>query len=578
MKFNLRRAFGGLAFRVAALLALALLPIGMIAVYQTDKIEVELARRDEAALLALTAEAASAEERLIRAAFGSLSAFAAAFPQVKAIPNACDKIFADFVAANPQFSFAGYVSRDGIVSCGSAGKGTDFSAYRTYIEMLADPKPQSVVNMQAPISKTSVITMSNPIMTTGAFDGYVTISLPHSQIGQGIELLSPLRPLELITFNELGEVLSAEGGLEAVTSHLPQFTPLRSLAGGRPKAFSGFDGLGKPRVFAVVPVLENNVYAIGSWSPAEVGGTSALPSLVFPALMWLTSFAVAYLAVHRLAIKHIRRLGGDIEQFERTGYFSPAKSTFGMPAEMRDIDISWHRLAETVVSDRTKLQDVIRDKTVLLQEVHHRVKNNLQLISSIISLKTRAASTAEAKLALKGVQARVMSMATVHRALYETTTESRVRADELLRGIVRSILEVGATTSLPIAVQQFYDPVTLYPDQAVPLSLLASEALTNALKYSGHALGNPPSLAIRLALGDNSTAFFEVENSKGIKLISADQSEGTGLGSALIAAFAEQIGGTIQIIDEPDRYWLRLDFPIVNFQPAPVDAFIMPAD
>ncbi len=112
----------------------------------------------------------------------------------------------------------------------------------------------------------------------------------------------------------------------------------------------------------------------------------------------------------------------------------------------------------------------------------------------------------------------------------------------------------------------------------MPLSLLASEAIANALKYIGHDPGKTPLLAIRLSLATNSTASFEMENSKGSELISSDRSKGSGLGNALIAALADQAGGTIQVFDEPHRYCLRVDFPIVDYQPGPVFTFIKPAD
>ncbi len=567
----IRRVFGGLAFRVAALLVLALLPIGIIAIYQTATIERETARRDEASLLALTAQAATSEESLIRAAFGSLTALASTIGFVKDEPAVCDALFADFILQSPQFSFAGYISTDGYVRCGSAGRGSDVSAEKTFREMKADPKPRSVINLDPSISKTSIIALSLPIMSGETFDGYVTISLPHAQIFKGMRVLSPDRPIDLVTFNEQGNVLSAEAGIETADLRLPQAKPLLSFVGKTQLAFSGPAGDGLPRVFAVVPILENNVYAIGSWRPLASGGTFSFSPIIFPALMWLTSFAVAYFAVHRLAIKHIKRLGRDMELFVGSGQLAPSVSSFGIPSEMRDIDASWHNLALTVVSDQAKLEDTIRDKTVLLKEVHHRVKNNLQLISSIVSLKTRTAATLEARAALREVQMRVMSMATVHRALYETSTEGRVRADELLQGIAQRTIDAGLTPNLAMDVVQSYDPVTLFPDQAVPLSMLATEAITNALKYIGHPANVTPSLAIRLGLVTNSSAYFEVENSKGIQLTTANKVKGTGLGNALIVALVQQAGGTLKVSDEPSRYHLRVDFPIVDFRPEPIE-------
>ncbi len=574
MKSSFLRVFSGLAFRIAALLALALFPIGLIAIYQTDRIERETARSDEASLLAITAEAATSEKGLILEAFGSLTALVSAVQLVRKEPIACNAIFSNFITNNAQFSFAGYISADGILVCGSDGLGMDVSADTAFLEMKADPKPRTVVNMHGKISKTSIIALSKPIMEDGVFQGYVNMSLPHSVMFQSVANLSPLRPFDFVTFNQQGDVLSALQGFEGVLDRLPSDRTLLSFIAKGRLAFSGLSGDGLPRVFAVVPILDNNIYAIGSWPRNENGNHFALPAPTFPALMWLTSFAVAYFAVHWLVIKHIGRLGRDMDSFMRTGHFSPSEPGYGMPAEMREIAGSWHKLAETVVRDQAKLEDTIQDKTVLLKEVHHRVKNNLQLISSIVSLKTRTAATPEARLALKEVQMRVMSMALVHRALYETSTEGRVRADELLSGIVQRTIDTGMDTNLPMNLVQSYDPVTLYPDQALPISMLATEAITNALKYIGQPPGVAPTLNVRLGLVTNSTAYFEVANSKGNQSGSSNQAKGTGLGNALITAFAQQAGGTLAITDEPHLYCLRFDFPIVAFHPEPVDATI----
>src|SRR5690606_24216699 len=99
----------------------------------------------------------------------------------------------------------------------------------------------------------------------------------------------------------------------------------------------------------------------------------------------------------------------------------------------------------------------------------------------------------------KEVQMRVMSIATVHRALYTTSTVGRVQADELLRGLVDKTIEAGLQPSGAIRIDTAYDPISLYPDQAVPLSLLASEAVTNALKYVGRHRGEVPWITVRLA-------------------------------------------------------------------------------
>nr|WP_289847563.1 sensor histidine kinase [Celeribacter halophilus] len=245
-----------------------------------------------------------------------------------------------------------------------------------------------------------------------------------------------------------------------------------------------------------------------------------------------------------------------------------------LPRELREIDEAWHDLADTVIRDEAELEDNIHDKSVLLKEVHHRVKNNLQLIASIVNMKVRKARTPEARFALKEVQGRVMSIATVHRSLYETTTEGRVRADELLGSTIGKLIRAGVGHETGLKSAETYEPVVLYPDQAVPLSLLAAEASTNALKYVGRPTGGAPYVYVSLTQIAPDMARLAIENSKGVAIVPPEQVSGTGLGSNLIKAFAQQLGGKLTVEEDDLHYSVIVDFPIADFDDAETDSGI----
>jgi two-component sensor histidine kinase len=301
--------------------------------------------------------------------------------------------------------------------------------------------------------------------------------------------------------------------------------------------------------------------------------------LLFPGLMWLVSLVVAYLAVHRLAIRNITSLRTRMQQFTRNLRFVKSRPRRNMPLEFREIETTWQVMAETVVRDAAELENIIHARTVLLKEVHHRVKNNLQVIASIISMNIRKASSPEARSALKDVQMRVMSIATVHRALYTTSTVGQVQADELLASIVAKTIEAGYQPAGAVRISTTYDPISLYPDQAVPLSLLAAEAVTNALKYIGRPAGAHPWIVVRLTHGEADDGMLVIENSRGTPLLPPEMARGTGLGANLIAAFARQMRGTLTLeTADPARYLVRVAFPIVEFEAAEVDPVIAPLD
>lgn len=166
-----RRYVDGLGVRLAALLSIALFPIGLIAVSLTHQFSNAADDRAKSNLLALTAQAAAGEEGFIRSGFGATNALAAVIPSMDTDSPACSQIFLDFVAQSPAFSFAGFVGLDGILKCGTSSVGYDFSEGEVYHDMIENPAPRSDLTLSAPISGTSVIVLSSPVNIDGAFAG-----------------------------------------------------------------------------------------------------------------------------------------------------------------------------------------------------------------------------------------------------------------------------------------------------------------------------------------------------------------------------------------------------------------------
>jgi len=102
------------------------------------------------------------------------------------------------------------------------------------------------------------------------------------------------------------------------------------------------------------------------------------------------------------------------------------------PGEIEELTGAYMAMTESVIRSEAELKDLVRQKEVLLRAAHHRVKNNFQLISSIMNIQLRSARSGEARDLLKNLQERIMSPATVHRGLYQTSRLADVRASELI--------------------------------------------------------------------------------------------------------------------------------------------------
>jgi two-component sensor histidine kinase len=194
---------------------------------------------------------------------------------------------------------------------------------------------------------------------------------------------------------------------------------------------------------------------------------------------------------------------------------------------------------------KKELTAQLEEKETLLKEVHHRVKNNLQTVSSLLSLQSRNVEEARMKTLLKSTQNRVISMAMVHEMLYMRNDISQIEyksyVQELSEYLIRSIKGLDSKVQLKIDIPD----IKLGIDTAIPLGLLINEAVTNALKY-GFADEEEGEIYIVLKkeldkqyvlnIGDNGKGFPETITYKNSK----------SLGLKLIHNLTRQLKGTIQ--------------------------------
>ena len=193
---------------------------------------------------------------------------------------------------------------------------------------------------------------------------------------------------------------------------------------------------------------------------------------------------------------------------------------------------------------KMETEQQIKEKETLLREVHHRVKNNLQTVSSLLSLQSRSVEDASMKSLLKSSQNRVISMAMVHEMLYMREDLSRIEyktyVEELSEYLVRSVKGAENKVKLNIDIPD----IKLGIDTAIPLGLLINEALTNALKYGiqedkegeiNIALKKEADEDYILNIGDNGVGFSA----------QVDHKTTRSLGLKLIHNLARQLKGTI---------------------------------
>jgi two-component sensor histidine kinase len=466
----------------------------------------------------------------------------------------------------------------------------DLDGTALFEKLMRRGQPDVLLDSAGLLGTGSAILVSHPISRPSEREdlpdtvlAVVSLVLPHVSLNGNAGFPRESLPLPvsdgqgaaILTFNADGEVLSSSQGMEGAEGLLPRNRALKALVGTRPLAFTGRSNQGLERVYSVVPLIEENLYALGTW-PGEgnrIQAMDALPAAMFPALMWTASLIVGWLAAGQLVTRHIYRLRGAITAFAGGDRAVRPIDVSGAPLELRQLSDAFMQMTHTVLHDEAELEDAVHQKEVLLREVHHRVKNNLQLIASILNMQIRQARSPEAKWLMKGVRDRVMSLATIHRGLYQTSGLTDIRADELLTDILRQLVNMATGPGRRMTIEQEFEPVRLTPDQAVPLSLFMTEALTNAMKYAGHDGDGLPYLAVRLKSVSDGRAVLSIVNSVGAipaagHALPGDIDEPTGLGSQLLDAFAQQIGGELRRDESEGRYALEMEFTLAALSEA----------
>ena len=197
-----------------------------------------------------------------------------------------------------------------------------------------------------------------------------------------------------------------------------------------------------------------------------------------------------------------------------------------------------------------RLTRALNEREVLLREIHHRVKNNLNVVYGLLALQARELRDPAASSALAESQQRVKVMATVHETLYESVSVSHIRADEFASRIVSDLKNVYAIDPARIRIDTSLDCFILDLEQAIPVGLILNELLTNAFK---HAFPGSQEGAVRVGISLRDDASIELcVCDDGVGMGRApDDAEAATLGLRLVGALSRQLDGHVEFAGGP---------------------------
>ena len=230
------------------------------------------------------------------------------------------------------------------------------------------------------------------------------------------------------------------------------------------------------------------------------------------------------------------------------GNYAPKPNFAKAPRELRDLGETLAIMAQRIAVREEELRASLNQKDIILREIHHRVKNNLQIVSSLLNIRTGSVISSAGQSALSEVKAHVRALALVHRHLYENDDVEQVDLRSFMTELCQSTLAGLSSPSQRVSLAIDIPEFMISTDRAIAIALLVTEAMTNSLKHAFQP-GQPGRIFVSFAReGDRSGTLSVADDGVGISPALPDTG---GIGLQLIKAFAKQIGGRVTISGPP---------------------------
>ena len=538
--------FQGIRFRLGVALALALLPILLLGAFQAQQqFRLQDTERRQDLQLAAERTAASAKARL-----DSTSVLLQAL-RPEALELFCEPRLTALVDRLDDLDGLARLSSTGYTACASQALGASpppwlIDARRSawFQRLRAGENTVLARAPAAPGRPPGLIVALRLERPLGAFDGAMIAVIPLASLQPDVADAALPEGSQAALTDAQGRILTATD-VDAFT-----LTGDQSLHGWVDRArthgssiFEG-DSDGRRRVFAGAALAGRDVYALLSApSPGLLSWARLNPVglLLMPLAAWLAAFVSVMLFSERIVVRWLDYLERIAAIYARGRFSVRPVQAVNAPSEIRVLAKTLDELAETITTRDAALLASVEEKDALMREIHHRVKNNLQIISSLLSMQQRALKDEPAKAAVGDTRQRIAALALIYRTLYQSDdlryADARIFLTELVGQLIAS--ESGRGHLVTSSVEA--DSLVVDPDKLAPLALWLVEAVTNAQKHAFAGRGGDLKVRFRVQ-GDQSVLEVQ-DNGPGVS-----ETERAGVGRTLMGAFAKQLRGEVEML------------------------------
>jgi two-component sensor histidine kinase len=397
-----------------------------------------------------------------------------------------------------------------------------------------------------PVSQTWILASAkrraNP---DGSFAGAIVLGVPVASLAYSLERGDLPEGGEIALVDREGHVFASEHWASLLPSSVT------AKLGANERLFlSAPTDAGQPRDMALVPLTPAPFFSMLSaprLSPTALENVSAFSNFALPLLAWVLALATAWLATDRLVLRwldYLRRIAG----LYASGKLSvqPLRAKRAAPGEINVLADTMEEMAVRIRDRTSRLEMAVNARDAAMKEIHHRVKNNLQIINSLLSLQSRKVRDPAAVAVLDGARARINALSLIHRSLYEHNDIRKVDVKSFFGELSTQLDHALGAEEQKIRIESDIDEDTIDADIAVPLALFTAEAVTNAVKHAFPA-GRPTRggrVTVTYRVGEAETV-LTVEDD-GIGDPEAAKADGAGIGGMLMSAFAKQVHGELE--------------------------------
>ena len=536
--------------RLIVLLALALLPASTLAIMQALANYEQVKALTERNLLQSSAIVATEEKNEIVAARGALERLAGLRAVVAFTPGGCGQALLRLRAeSRNRYTDLMVMRLDGVVACAtSLDEPASFADSEWFIRTLKNDAFTVTGNVALPGNEPTALLASLPLRRqSGEIVGMVGLVLRPTWLKDVLrqEDGEALANTSVALLDRRGTVMAESAAGAADGEWMPATFVIGARLSGNAQVFQTEGRDGVERIFALAPLYEQQVYIVLGGVAGRLLADPSLhliAGLAYPILMWVIAIAVAWFAVDHLVLRQILRLRRTASAYAEGHFEARTAGLEDAPEEIRDLGRTMHNMADVISLHESELRKSLQEQKTLLREVYHRVKNNLQVVSSLVNLQVSRATNQHERVALRTTQDRIHALSMVHSNLYDAPELHRIKLKEFVPQLCEYLRHAQGEQAENVRMEFDIDPVLSEPERAVPLALLITEVVTNALKH-GWPGGEAGRLAISLKRDPEEALVMTITDDGSTTESAAAES----LGGRLIHAFAKQLGGTVQI-------------------------------